>query len=119
MKFILLLATAALVSAKSLDVKQLEYGFCGELRNIIKIFPRNNFLVTEGAPQPGTIDELTVLPDPLELHTGATVTITAKMTLAGTVQSGSTVDLSITKKFLGVDVPFPCLEIEGAHIGSW
>ena len=31
MKFILLLATAALVSAKSLDLKQLEYGFCGEL----------------------------------------------------------------------------------------
>merc|ERR1711936_466243 len=100
MKFILLLATAALVSAKSLDLKQLEYGFC------------------EGAPQPGSIDELTVLPDPLELHTGAMVTITAQLTLTEAIQSGSQVELSIKKNFLGIEIPIPCLEIEGAHIGS-
>ena len=45
------------------------------------IFPKNEFFYTAGAPQPGSIDELSVLPDPLELHTGAMVTISAKLTL--------------------------------------
>ena len=75
--------------------------------------------MSEGAPQPGSIDELTVLPDPLELHTGATVTISATLSLTESIQSGSKVALSITKKFLGVDLPFPCLEIDGSNIGSW
>ena len=83
------------------------------LREILKYFP------AEGAPQPGTIDELTVLPDPLELHTGATVTIKAQLSLTGTVQSGSQVALSVKKTFLGIEIPIPCLEIEGSHIGSW
>ena len=85
----------------------------------VNISQPHDFLLSEGAPQPGSIDELTVLPDPLELHTGATVTISATLTLSGTVQPGSQVALSITKKFLGVDVPFPCLEIDGNNIGSW
>merc|ERR1712141_6265 len=88
------------ISAKSLNLKQLEYGFC------------------EGAPQPLSIDELSVMPDPLELPTGATVTISATLTLNEVVQTGSQVELSISKNFLGVDVPIPCLEIEGLHVGS-
>merc|ERR1711993_12750 len=92
MKLLVLLSSVVLISAKSLNLKQLEYGFC------------------EGAPQPLSIDELSVMPDPLELHTGASVTISATLTLTESVQPGSTVDLSITKKFLGVERPFPCFE---------
>ena len=101
MKLLLLLSSVVLINAKNLNVKGLEYGFC------------------EGAPQPGTIDELTVLPDPLELHTGATITISATLTLNEVVQTGSQVELSIKKNFLGIDVPIPCLEIEGNNVGSW
>merc|ERR1712115_5578 len=94
MKLPVLLATVVLASAKNINVKQLEYGFC------------------DGAPQPGTIDELTVLPDPVELKTGATVTLNE------IVQTGSQVELSISKNFLGVPVPIPCLEINELNIGS-
>merc|ERR1711997_50227 len=100
MKLLLLFASVLLASAKNINVKQLEYGFC------------------DGAPQPGTIDELTVMPDPVELHTGATVTISATLTLNEVVQTGSQVELKINKNLLGIDLPIPCLEIDGNHIGS-
>merc|ERR1712165_60187 len=100
MKLPVLLSSVVLISAKSLNLKQLEYGFC------------------EGAPQPLSIDELSVMPDPLELHTGASVTISATLTLNEIVQTGSQVELSISKNFLGVPVPIPCLEINGLNIGS-
>merc|ERR1712088_233416 len=100
MKLLVLFASVLLASAKNINVKQLEYGFC------------------EGAPQPLSIDELTVMPDPVELKTGATVTISATITLNEIVQTGSQVELSISKNFLGVPVPIPCLEINGLNIGS-
>merc|ERR1712168_761701 len=96
MKLLVLLATLVLASAKNINVKQLEYGFC------------------DGAPQPGTIDELTVMPDPIELRTGATVTIS----LNEIVQTGSMVELALSKNLLGVPVPIPCLEIDGLNVGS-
>merc|ERR1711874_796194 len=94
MKLIVFLATVVLVSAKSIKIDQLEYGFC------------------EGADTSvGTIDAADVQPFPVEVKTGATVTI------AATVQTGSTVSLNIIKEGL-IDLPIPCLEIEGLHIGS-
>ena len=66
----------------------------------------------------GTIDAADVQPFPVEVKTGATVTISATLTLAATVQTGSTVSLNIIKEGL-IDLPIPCLEIEGLHIGSW
>lgn len=117
MKLLLILSSVVLLNAKSLNVKEMEYGFCGELTMNGQEFDINSDV--EGAPQPGTIDELTVLPDPLELHTGASITISATLTLNEVVQTGSQVELSIKKNFLGIDVPIPCLEIEGNHVGSW
>merc|ERR1719278_1519630 len=96
MKLLVLFASVLLASAKNINVKQLEYGFC------------------DGAPQPLSIDELTVLPDPVELR----ATISATITLNEIVPTGSQVELSISKNFLGVPVPIPCLEINGLNIGS-
>merc|ERR1711953_126300 len=94
MKLIVFLATVVLVSAKSIKIDQLEYGFC------------------EGADTSvGTIDAADVQPFPVEVKTGATVTLSA------TVQTGSTVSLNIIKEGL-IDLPIPCLEIDGLHIGS-
>merc|ERR1712165_180403 len=94
MKLIVLLATIVLVSAKSIKIDQLEYGFC------------------EGADTSvGTIDNADVQPFPVQVHTGATVTISA------TVPAGAKVALKIVKEGI-IDLPIPCLEIEGLHIGS-
>merc|ERR1711950_126847 len=80
MKLIVFLATIVLVSAKSIKIDQLEYGFC------------------EGADTSvGSIDAADVQPFPVEVKTGASVTISATLTL---------------------NTPIPCLEIEGLHIGS-
>ena len=57
-------------------------------------------------------------PFPVEVKTGATITISATLTLSAVVQTGSTVSLNIVKEDF-VDLPIPCLEIEGLHIGSW
>merc|ERR1712140_87381 len=77
MKLLVLFASVLLASAKNINVKQLEYGFC------------------EGAPQPLSIDELTVMPDPVELKTGATVTISATITLNEIVPTGSQVGCGV------------------------
>merc|ERR1719219_3292261 len=77
MKLIVFLATVVLVSAKSIKIDQLEYGFCE----------------------------------------GAATTISASLTLSAVVPQGSTVSLKIVKEGI-VDLPIPCLEIEGMNIGS-
>merc|ERR1712066_506351 len=100
MKLIVFLATVVLVSAKSIKIDQLEYGFC------------------EGADTSvGTIDNVSVEPFPVEVKTGATITISASLTLSAVVPQGSTVSLKIVKEGI-VDLPIPCLEIEGMNIGS-
>ena len=66
----------------------------------------------------GTIDNADVQPFPVQIHTGATVTISATLTLAATVPAGAKVALKIVKEGL-IDLPIPCLEIEGLNIGSW
>merc|ERR1711973_897855 len=88
MKLIVFLATIVLVSAKSIKIDQLEYGFCDGADTTV-----------------GSIDAADVQPFPVEVKTGATV------------QTGSTVSLNIVKEGI-VDLPIPCLEIEGLHVGS-
>merc|ERR1712168_1249824 len=99
-KLIVFLATIVLVSAKSIKIDQLEYGFCDGADTSV-----------------GSIDAADVQPFPVEVKTGATVTISATLTLSAVVQTGSTVSLNIVKEGI-VDLPIPCLEIEGLHVGS-
>merc|ERR1711994_543663 len=100
MKLIVLLATIVLVSAKSIKIDQLEYGFC------------------EGADSSvGSVDAADVQPFPVEVKTGAAVTISASLSLTATVPAGAKVALNIVKEGI-VDLPIPCLEIEGLHVGS-
>ena len=74
---------------------------------------------TEGADSSvGTIDVMDVQPFPVEVKTGATVTVSATLTLNTEVPAGAKVALNIVKEGI-VDLPIPCLEIEGLHIGSW
>merc|ERR1711997_86198 len=94
MKLIVFLATVVLVSAKSIKIDQLEYGFCDGADTSV-----------------GTIDNVDVQPFPVEVKTGATITISATLTLSAVVQTGSTVSLNIVKEGL-VDLPIPCLEID-------
>ena len=85
----------------------------GNKEKILKYFP------TEGADTSvGSIDNADVQPFPVEVKTGATVTISATLSLAAEVPVGATVSLNIVKEGI-VDLPIPCLEIEGLHIGSW
>merc|ERR1712121_598209 len=99
MKAILFLACAALASARNIKVDQLEYGFC------------------DGSAEPASIDFATVEPFPVVLATGETITIGVQITLNEVVPEGAQVSLKIKKEGL-LDIPFPCLEIEGLHIGS-
>merc|ERR1711953_889252 len=93
MKLIVLLSTIVLVSAKSIRIDQLEYGFC------------------EGADTSlGSIDAVDVQPFPVEVKTGGNVTISATLSLATTVPAGAKVALNITKEGI-VDLPFPCSPI--------
>ena len=75
-------------------------------------------LLLDGANQPGSIDEIVVEPFPIQLHTGATISILATLTLNEPVPVGSRLKLDLKKEGL-IPLPIPCLEIDGLHIGSW
>ena len=66
----------------------------------------------------GSIDAIDVQPFPVEIKTGATVTISATLSLLAEVPAGAKVALNIVKEGV-VDLPLPCLEIDGLHVGSW
>merc|ERR1711953_536357 len=100
MKLIVFLATIVLVSAKSIKIDQLEYGFCDGADTSV-----------------GSIDAADVQPFPVEIKTGASVTISATLTLNTAIPAGAKVALNIVKEGI-VNLPIPCLEIEGLHIGS-
>merc|ERR1711874_749652 len=73
---------------------KLVYGFC------------------DGAPQPVTIHEFSVSPDPVVLKPGAKVTVTGSVTTNVTMEKGTKVDVKILKEFLGVKIPIPCIPME-------
>merc|ERR1711935_64248 len=96
-------ATLALVAAASCTplvpkLDSLEYGFC------------------DGSPTPATITA-SVEPFPVVIATGETITISVSIDLAEEVPVGTQVSLQIKKEGI-IDIPFPCIEIEGLHIGS-
>jgi len=105
MKLLVFLATVVLVSARSVKIDQIEYGFCPD------------------SPEPGTIDNIDVQPFPISLVTGSSLTIAATLTLNEAVPTGATVSLDLKKEGL-IPLPIPCLEIpdsetgEILHIGS-
>ena len=77
------------------------------------------FNVLDGADSSvGSIDTIEVTPFPIQIHTGASLSILAQLTLAQEVPAGAKVKLDIKKEGL-IPLPIPCLEIEGLHIGSW
>jgi len=94
MKFLVLAASLALVSARSLKIDQIEYDFCPD------------------AAQPGTIDTVEVVPFPISLAEGTSLSILAQLTLNDVVPAGARVALDIKKEGL-IPLPIPCLELEG------
>merc|ERR1712066_152736 len=91
MKLIEFLATIVLVSAKSIKIDQLEYGFCDGADTSV-----------------GSIDAADVQPFPVEVKTGASVTISATLTLNAVVQTGSTVS-STSLRRVSLICPFLAL----------
>merc|ERR1739838_306701 len=90
MKVFAILACVALASARNIKVDQLEYGFC------------------DGSAEPATIDIATVEPFPVVIATGETISLSVQLTLNEPVPVGAQVS----------PIPFPCLEIDGLHLGS-
>ena len=89
-------------------------------RSGIEIFLNKTlkYFHTDGADTSvGSIDAADVQPFPVEVKTGASVTISATLTLNTAIPAGAKVALNIVKEGI-VNLPIPCLEIEGLHIGS-
>eukprot|EP00092_Neocalanus_flemingeri_P034340 GFUD01037347.1.p1 GENE.GFUD01037347.1~~GFUD01037347.1.p1 ORF type:complete len:183 (+),score=49.41 GFUD01037347.1:74-622(+) len=93
MKAFLFISCVALASA------QLEYGFC------------------DGSAEPASIDMATVDPFPVVLATGETVSLSVQLTLNEPIPVGAQVSLKIKKEGI-IPIPFPCIEVEGLHLGS-
>merc|ERR1712241_753959 len=94
-----LVLLAAVAAAKSFNPRSFTYGFC------------------EGAEQPLTIEALTVLPDPLVLATGAEITLQVLINLLEEVPPGTQAKVSIKKDAL-IDIPIPCIPLDGISIGT-
>ena len=52
------------------------------------------------------------------MATGNVITLAAQITLLEELPVGTTVDIKIVKEGL-INIPFPCVEIEGQMVGSW
>merc|ERR1719427_1269578 len=89
MKVFAILACVALASARNIKVDQLEYGFCD-----------------------GSVE-----PFPVVIATGETISLSVQLTLNEPVPVGAQVSLKIKKEGV-IPIPFPCLEIDGLHLGS-
>merc|ERR1711915_50126 len=97
---LILLAAIAAASAKSLDVRVFEYGFCA------------------GAAEPLSIDVLTVEPDPIVLATGAEILLQVLLTLNEDIPVGAQLKVKLQKDGL-INIPIPCIDAgEGISIGS-
>ena len=61
-------------------------------------------------------------PFPIQLHSGASLSILAQLTLNEPVPAGAKVSLNLKKEGL-IPLPIPCLELEGEegpiNVGSW
>ena len=97
---IILASLAALASARTVQVRSFEYGYC------------------EGAHEPLTFDAISVSPDPLVLATGAEINLHVLVTLLETVNVGAKIKLNMVKEGF-IDLPIPCIPIGDINIGSW
>merc|ERR1711892_471560 len=101
MRFLALFGLLAVASSKNVisKINELEYGFCS------------------GSPEPMSIDDFTVTPFPVVLAEGESVTIHVQLTLNEPIPAGSKVKLNFKKDGF-IDIPVPCIEIDGTMIGS-
>merc|ERR1712240_333905 len=70
-----------------------------------------------GSNDPLDLNTLSIEPYPIVVATGAEINLQLLITLNEPVPEGATVSLKIVKKGV-IDLPIPCLEIEGIHLGS-
>ena len=84
------------------------------------LFRRNRFdsFFPDGSAEPGTLDTASVEPFPIVVATGESITLSVQLTLNEPVPVGAQVSIKIKKEGL-IDIPLPCLEIDGLHLGSW
>ena len=59
-----------------------------------------------------------MVPFPVSLAEGSTLTISGFLTIAEELPVGATVTLDIVKEGL-IDLPIPCLDLGVAELGSW
>ena len=59
-----------------------------------------------------------VVPFPVSLAEGATMTISGFLTIVEELPVGATVTLDIVKEGL-IDLPIPCLDLGVVEFGSW
>ena len=98
---LLILGPACGRQLTSSGLRDLEYGLC-----------------EADTHQPITIEAASIAPYPVVVHSGATIAIEVALTLLEVVPEGAQVSLKIVKEGF-IDLPIPCLEVEGIHLGSW
>lgn len=104
MKALVFSSLFILVSARNIKIDEVEFGFCSD-------------------NQPGSIDLIEIQPYPIQFQSGASISVSAILTLdePNTISTGSRVRLDVKKEGL-IPLPIPCLELEGAdgpiHLGS-
>ena len=110
-----------LVSARIIQIEEVEFGFCCKYFQTKCTF-LNVLSIADN--QPGSIDLIEIQPYPIQFESGASISVSAILTLnePNTIPTGSKVRLDVRKEGL-IDLPIPCLELEGAdgpiHLGSW
>ena len=82
------------------------------------------FNLSDGSPEPFTLDLFGIAPFPIMVQTGALVTVAAQITLEEVIDVGAKVSFNIVKEGL-IPITIPCIDIsdlgiEGVgSIGSW
>merc|ERR1712179_291843 len=105
MKVFALILLVAAVSAKDIRIQvnapptELEHSFC------------------PGSPEPFALDALSVKPFPIIIANGESVTLELQLTLNEEIAKGAQVSLKMKLEGL-IDLPIPCIEADGLHIGS-
>merc|ERR1711909_263778 len=105
MKVFALILLVAAVSAKDIRIQvnappdELEHGFC------------------PGSPEPFALDALSVKPFPIIIANGESVTLELQLTLNEEIAKGAQVSLKMKLEGL-IDLPIPCIEVDGLHWAS-
>jgi hypothetical protein len=71
-----------------------------------------------GDGRPAEIPELTVEPYPVVVAHGAKITLAVTIELLETIPVGTRVKLHIVKENWLINIPIPCIPINGNHVGS-